>query len=354
MSGVPVESAVLVIVPTHDHASTLGLAVRSALEQTVTELDVVIIGDGVGDDTRSVVDDLVAGDPRVRFVDRPKSPSRAERARHEVITASSATIVTYLGDDDLLLPDHVEIMQRLLEEHDFAHPFPIVIDDDDRLRAFPTDLADPRCVAWHLHPRRNTVSLTGAAHTTELYRRVPLGWQAPPPGRWPDHYMWEQFLRLPDVRLVTSRRATTIKPPASPRPGRDPGTRRTSLQAWWDRMHQPDFRTWWDSEVTDAVRRSAIETYMDRVVLGEQVQEMSTGIIELRDDTARRIAAFEAESTALRAALEEARAEATDDRDEASAARADLELVHATRTWRLHDRLSALPLLRRLLARRSV
>ena len=336
---------VLVIVPTHDHASTLGLAVRSALEQTVTDLDVVVIGDGVGDDTRAVAHDLVAADDRVRFLDRPKSPSRGEATRHEVITASTARIVTYLGDDDLLLADHVATMRALLHDHDFAHPFPIVVDPDGTLRAYPTDLGDPRCVAWHLHPGHNTVSLTGAAHTAELYRRVPQGWQAPPPGRWPDHFMWEQFFRLPDVRMATAPRATTVKPPAAIRLGIDADERRTSLEGWWDRMHEPGFREQWDLEVADAVRRSAIETFMDQQVLREQVQALSDGVVELREVTGGRIAHLEAIERELGADNDRLRAELGADRSE-------VELMRATRTWRLHDRLAGLPVLRRMLARR--
>ena len=60
------------IVPTHDHASTLGLAVRSALAQTLGDIEVHIIGDGVGDETRAVVEHLVHDDTRVRFHDLPK------------------------------------------------------------------------------------------------------------------------------------------------------------------------------------------------------------------------------------------------------------------------------------------
>jgi hypothetical protein len=329
---------VLLIVPTHDHASTLDLAVRSALEQTVGDLDIVIIGDGVGNDTRDVVSGLRRADERVRFVDRSKSPSRAEDTRHEVITRSPAGMVTYLGDDDLLLPHHVETMRALLEDHDFAHPFPIIVHCDDTLRALPTDLGDPRCVAWHLHPDRNTVSLTGTAHTTAAYRRLPHGWRAPPPGRWSDHFMWEQFLTLPEIRIVTAREATTIKPPTTLHGERGPAARRAALLLWWERMHDPDFATWWESEVAAALRLSAIETFMEQSYLREQVQELETGIAELRDGLGQRIKELETENAAWR--------------DEAAAACAQLELIQRTRTWRLHDRLARRPMLTRLLARR--
>ena len=329
---------VLLIVPTHDHASTLDLAVRSVLEQTVADLDVAIIGDGVGDDTREVVAQLLRADERVRFVDRPKSPSRAEDTRHELITTSDATIVTYLGDDDLLLADHVESMRGLLREHDFAHPFPILVDGDERLRALPTDLGDPRCVAWHVDAGYNTVSLTGAAHTMDVYRRLPRGWEPAPPGRWPDHYMWEQILRLPGIRAVTAPRSTTIKPASDLRPGVDPAARRASLEQWWDRMHQPGFRRWWDSEVADALRRSAVETYRDLALEREQVQRLEATNAEL-GELASTIPGLRAELAALS--------------DEAATAQAHLELIEATRTWRLHDRVARNRLARRVLARRQ-
>jgi len=257
-------AAAMVVIPTHDHASTLDLAVASALEQTVADLDIVVVGDGVGDDTRAVMDGLCRADARVRFVDRPKGASRNEVARHEVVAAAAAPVVTYLGDDDLFLPDHVETMIGLLAEHDFAHPFPIFVGRDGELMARPTDLSDPRCVAWHLHPQRNTVSLTGAAHTTALYRRLPWGWRPAPPNRWSDHFMWGQIFSVPGVRLATGQRATTIKPPADMRRGMSAAARRNELAGWWARLHEPGFAVWWDDAVDRAVRRVAVDLFLSR------------------------------------------------------------------------------------------
>ena len=107
----------------------------------------------------------------------PKAPGRNEPARHAVVSASPSPLVTYIGDDDLFLPHHLESMQGLLVDHDFAHPAPVFVQASGELLAMPTDLADPRCVEWHLHPGHNAVSLTGAAHTRDLYRRLPFGWR---------------------------------------------------------------------------------------------------------------------------------------------------------------------------------
>jgi len=262
----------MVVIPTHDHASTLGLSVASALEQTIPDLDIVVLGDGVGDDTRAVMTDLCRTDSRVRFVDRPKGEGRNEVLRHEVVSAATAPVVTYLGDDDLFLPTHVETMLGLLADHDFAHPFPVFVGADGALMARPTDLSDERCVRWHLHPRRNTISLTGAAHTMDLYRRLPAGWRPAPPDRWSDHFMWEQIFSLPGVRLATSPDATTIKPPADMRVGMSAAARRDELARWWARMHEPGFTAWWDGVVEVALRRAAVDAYRDIFDLVETVE----------------------------------------------------------------------------------
>ena len=55
-----------VLIPTHDHGPTLRYAVASALQQTVQDLEIFVIGDGVTDEGRAVVAELVRADPRVR------------------------------------------------------------------------------------------------------------------------------------------------------------------------------------------------------------------------------------------------------------------------------------------------
>ena len=201
--------AVTVIIPTHDHASTLDLAMASVLSQSIETLELVVIGDGVGDDAREVI--AAIDDPRVRFLDEAKTASRAELVRHRVLVDSDSDYVCYLGDDDVMLPDHVETMSSALQEVDFTHPLPAYIRPDGALAAHPTDLSDPLCRQWHLNPEHNAVSLTGVAHRLDAYRRLPNGWREAPPGRWSDHYMWEQWFRTDGFRYSTGRRLTVLE-----------------------------------------------------------------------------------------------------------------------------------------------
>jgi hypothetical protein len=327
---------VLIIVPTHDHASTLDVAVSSALAQTIADLDVAIVGDGVGDDTREVANELGRRDERVRFIDLPKSPSRNEGARHELIMDTDAEIVTYLGDDDLFFPDHVETMVQLLESHDFAHPLPVFVGADDGLDAHPTDVGDERCVQWHLQQGFNTIGLTGASHTSALYRQLPNGWTEPPSGWWSDHYFWTQIFRHPDVRLATSRRCTVIKHPAT-QSEVPPAERRQMLLTWSDRIGSPGFESTFATMVNEAIRVRAVDEYRNRTLHELTIaglKEEIASAIEHSSSLSRRLDDAVHHAERLGAQLADAEALAT-------ATLLECDTIRQTRTWRLRNRLLA-------------
>jgi hypothetical protein len=305
-----------IVVPTHDHAVTLDLAVHSALEQTMANIEVIVVGDGVGNDTRDVMAELAKEDSRVHFLDLPKGPHHGEIYRGLAIAAANAEIVCYLCDDDLLLPEHVDTMAELLAEADLAHSQNGHLDTSGSWHHYFGDLASPACRAWVLRPGRNFVSLTGTAHTVAAYQRLPYGWRTTPPGHWADHYMWQQFLAEPWVRAVTATRVTALQFP-SHLGGRDdwqPEARRAELEAWRASLAAPEGRVHFD----EAVRRA--------------VMIQSTGEWMRREELEEALVASEA-----------ARAQSVAD---AAALAARLADVEATRTWRLRSYLLRLAPLR--------
>jgi glycosyltransferase involved in cell wall biosynthesis len=245
-----------VIVPTHDHAMTLDLAVRSILDQTCTDVEAIVIGDGVGDDTREVMDLVCAQDDRVRFFDLPKAPSHGEIYRGQAVDASEAEVVCYLCDDDLLLPDHVETMVELLSQADLAQSLNGYIDVNGRWHPYFGDLSVPQCREWLKQPGCNFVSLTGMAHTASAYRRLRHGWRTTPSGVWPDHFMVQQFVAEPWLRAVTSSRVTTLQFPSHGRrklPRWTTEARRKELEEWIARIGEPGGRARFDRVVNSAL-----------------------------------------------------------------------------------------------------
>jgi GalNAc5-diNAcBac-PP-undecaprenol beta-1,3-glucosyltransferase len=227
-----------VLIPTFDHGQLLLYSTRSALAQTIEDIEVFIIGDGATDETRAAALELASEDERVRFFDNPKGPSRGELHRHAALQEARGEIVCYLSDDDLWLPEHVETMLHFLEEADFAAAFHVYFDGEGRMKLTTNDLALPHYRKLMLSARRgvNRVPLSGGAHTLEMYRRLPHGWRISPPKASTDLYMWQQFLADPECRTVSATRPTVLQFPSPLRRDWTPEERLAEIDLWSRRI----------------------------------------------------------------------------------------------------------------------
>jgi hypothetical protein len=242
----------LVLVPTHDHAGFLPYAVRSALDQENADVEVFVVGDGVDDDTREALASF-RRDTRVRFFDFPKGQRHGERLRHDALQESTAPIVCYLSDDDLLLPGHVAQMRLLLEEADMARDLPVNIGPDGSLRYNAFNLGRPEFVEL-LKAARGGGGLTGVAHTRAVYERLPFGWRPAPLDVPTDIYMWQQLVALPGFRGVTGDHLTSLVFPSPLRTHMTVQERVDELERWWQRSREPEFPAELDRLVAEAAR----------------------------------------------------------------------------------------------------
>ncbi|PSN16656.1 glycosyl transferase family 2 [filamentous cyanobacterium CCT1] len=97
-----------VIIPTHNRPHLLPLAVRSALQQTYADLEVVIVDDASNPPVQ------LPADPRVRVI--RVDPGRGGAGARNVGTeAARGRWVTYLDDDDVLLPHMAAVSMAALE-----------------------------------------------------------------------------------------------------------------------------------------------------------------------------------------------------------------------------------------------
>jgi putative methyltransferase (TIGR04325 family) len=113
---------VSIVIPTYDNAAGLrDVALPSALGQTYSPIEVIVVGDNAGPDTAAVIE--AVGDERVRYVNRPirgpypEDPEQLWRVAggppfNEAVALASGAWLAPLDDDDAFLPDHVE---RLLD-----------------------------------------------------------------------------------------------------------------------------------------------------------------------------------------------------------------------------------------------
>lgn len=233
-----------VIIPTSiDRGPCLRLAVESVLRQTVSELEVFIIGDGVAEITRETALELVRADPRVRFFDHPKHPRRGEPYRHQALQEARGRIVCYLCDRDLYLPWHIEELARLLTDAEIAHAALMRIDQDQSYclkPAFAYDLQNPADrMRFVQRPGTIPIPLSFGAHTLEAYRRLPEGWAVTPPDHYTDCWFWTKFLQQPDFRTVSGFRHSVLYFPRGSHPGCSTDQRLTELESWSARIQSP-------------------------------------------------------------------------------------------------------------------
>ena len=110
---------VSVIIPTYKRSETLGRAIKSVVNQTYKDLEILIVDDNDrGSDystqARKIVESF--SDSRLKFVTQKKHINGAE-ARNEGIRQSSGQFIAFLDDDDEWLPSKLEKELQMLQEH---------------------------------------------------------------------------------------------------------------------------------------------------------------------------------------------------------------------------------------------
>jgi hypothetical protein len=228
-----------ILIPTHDHGPTLRHSVTSALTQTVKEIEVFIVGDGMPDAARDVARAVARLDSRIRLFENPKAPRHGETLRHQALREAVGQAVCYLSDDDLWMPDHVETMVALLGTCDFANALPLYIDRRQGLGSWTVNL-EMSYFRRLILSGINRIPLSCAAHTLSMYRRLPHGWRTTPAGTPTDLYMWQQFLSDPNCRAKSAMRPTVVCFPASPRKSMTAVERAEELAEWSRRFTAED------------------------------------------------------------------------------------------------------------------
>jgi len=97
---------VSVIIPAYNAAAHVADAIGSVLQQTLRDLELIIVDDGSTDATRSIADDSARADSRVKVVTKPNGGLSS--ARNAGIDVAAGQAVCFLDADDILLPHKLE------------------------------------------------------------------------------------------------------------------------------------------------------------------------------------------------------------------------------------------------------
>lgn len=104
--------AISVVIPAHNAERFLPDAIRSALEQSLPPLEVIVVDDGSTDCTAEVADGF---GPPVRCVRQANAGPSV--ARNRGIREAAGEFIAFLDADDIWLPHHLEEAARVLRRH---------------------------------------------------------------------------------------------------------------------------------------------------------------------------------------------------------------------------------------------
>ena len=109
---------VSIIIPTFNRSKYLKRAISSALNQTYEKIEIIIIDDNSDDETDSVVRDFK--DERIKYYKNNKNKGPTF-SRNKGIRLSKGEYITFLDDDDELLPRKIELQINKFKESEIKN-----------------------------------------------------------------------------------------------------------------------------------------------------------------------------------------------------------------------------------------
>lgn len=163
-----------IIIPTHNRQDMLSEAIESTINQSFTDLEVIVVDDG------STVPSSYDGTDSRLLVYRHDRPKGAPGARNTGLSLAQGVYVAFLDDDDTLYPDYAAKMLDYLEtycdEIDFSWPALEVLDvvtgKSSLAQQYPCLIRRDRIAPEQEYAAAAYTRTTGMMFRTESVRRA--------------------------------------------------------------------------------------------------------------------------------------------------------------------------------------
>jgi glycosyltransferase involved in cell wall biosynthesis len=104
--------SVTILIPAYNAGPFLHRAIRSALDQTLPPLEVLVVDDASTDETLDVAHGFSRSDPRVRVLSMPENGGAAQ-ARNAGLDAARGEWIAVLDADDAFIPERLAHMAQV-------------------------------------------------------------------------------------------------------------------------------------------------------------------------------------------------------------------------------------------------
>jgi glycosyltransferase involved in cell wall biosynthesis len=102
-----------IIIPTYNRADLIPETIRSVQNQTFENWECIIVDDGSTDNTKSIIEDLIKQDSRLKYIYQENAERSA--ARNNGIRNSSGEYICFLDSDDHFVANHLEKLKAFIE-----------------------------------------------------------------------------------------------------------------------------------------------------------------------------------------------------------------------------------------------
>jgi len=109
-----VNPAITVLLPVYNAEAFIGEAVKSVLEQTYTDFELLIINDGSTDSSKAIIQSF--NDPRIRLVENEKN-LRLIATLNKGIDLARGKYIARMDADDISMPERLERQFQFMETH---------------------------------------------------------------------------------------------------------------------------------------------------------------------------------------------------------------------------------------------
>lgn len=129
-----------VIIPTYNREKTIDSSIKSVLNQTYNNIEVIVVDDNSNDSTEKIIKDI--NDARVIYIKLRKNHG-AGYARNIGIKKSSGKYIAFQDSDDVFEKNKLEIQYKNLVKNNSDLDFcKLKVNDDGNVWIFPNDEQD--------------------------------------------------------------------------------------------------------------------------------------------------------------------------------------------------------------------
>jgi len=112
----PSQPDVSVLMAVYNGQRYLEAALRSMMDQSLRNIEIIVVDDCSTDNSPAILQRLAAEDPRIRIITAPQN-LRLAGALNLGLEHARAPLVARMDDDDISLPRRLEVQKRYLDAH---------------------------------------------------------------------------------------------------------------------------------------------------------------------------------------------------------------------------------------------